>query len=363
LAAMGTAREAALPSRPRPLPQTAPSRRCAPLAGAMRGFRDRMGSVSTLDSIEESALPTTFTQSPVRRAQAACAAAALMLLAGCASVSAPVVAETPGCLGDIAVNRMLADYNARRPAPNPPETMTMADARCTRSRLQQRLAGQDGRLAGYKAGLTSTAAQQRFHTDQPVWGALYTSMLLGTGATVDAAFGARPLYEADLLVRVKSEAINHARTPAEVLDQVDQIIGFIELPDLTVEAPARINGVGLTAINVGARLGVRGAPLQVPPDGAARGRLLDELRDMNVRLLDAQGAQLGGGKGADLLGHPLNAVVWLAGALKAEGLSLRPGQLISLGSISALLPPKPGLQVTAQYDGVTGLQPVTVTFR
>jgi 2-keto-4-pentenoate hydratase len=29
-------------------------------------------------------------------------------------------------------------------------------------------------------------------------------------------------------------------------------------------------------------------------------------------------------------------------ALKQEGLAMQPGQLISLGSFSALLPPKPG---------------------
>ncbi len=292
-----------------------------------------------------------------------CAAAAAALLGGCASVSAPSVAETPGCLDNITVDRLLAAYNARRPAANPPETMTMADANCTRARFQQRLAGQAGRLAGYKAGLTNPAVQKRFNTDQPVWGALYTDMLLGNEAIVKADFGTRPLYEADMLVRVKSAAINDAKTPAEVLAQVDQIIPFIELPDLIVEAPPKINGAVLSALNVGARLGVRGTPMPVPQDAAGQARLLDQLRDMDVRLVDAQGTQLGGGKGSDVLGHPLNAVVWLAQALKAQGLSLQPGQVVSLGSFSALLPPKAGLNVTAHYDGVTGLQPVTVMFR
>ena len=259
-------------------------------------------------------------------------AAALALLAGCASTSAPVVADTPGCLSNVAVDRLLADYNARRPAANPPETLTMADAHCSRSKLQQRLAGQAGRLVGYKAGLTNPAVQKRFNTDQPVWGALYSAMILNSGVTLDAGFGSRPLYEADLLVRVKDKAINDAATPAQVLAQVDQVIPFIELPDLMVETPAKINGAVLSALNVGTRLGVQGAPLLVPADAAGQARLLDQLRDMNVRLVDGQGAALGGGKGSDVLGHPLNAVVWLAKALKAQGLSLQPGQVVSLGS-------------------------------
>lgn len=290
------------------------------------------------------------------------AAAAAVLATGCASTSAPVVANTPGCLDDVAVNRLVADYNARRPTSDLP-AMTPADANCTRSKFQQRLAGQAGRLVGYKAGLTNPAVQKRFNTDQPVWGALYTDMLVGNFASVDAAFGARPLYEADLLVRVKDAAINNAKTPAEVLANVDQVIPFIELPDLVVESPPKLNGTGLSALNVGARMGVRGSPLMVPADPAARAQLLDQLRDMNVRLVDGSNALLGGGKGSDVLGHPLNAVVWLAGALKAEGLSMKPGQLISLGSFSPLLPPKAGLKATVHYDGVPGLQPVTVTFR
>ena len=104
-----------------------------------------------------------------RTLQALALGAAVSVLAGCASTSAPVVANTPGCLDDVAVNRLLGDYNARRPAANLPENLTMADANCTRSKLQQRLAGQAGRLAGYKAGLTNPAVQKRFNTTEPVW--------------------------------------------------------------------------------------------------------------------------------------------------------------------------------------------------
>ena len=289
--------------------------------------------------------------------------AAAALLAACASSPQAPVAQTAGCLTDAQMDTWAADYKAAKPTTNPAESMTMADAACTRAKLQQRLTRQAGPLVGYKAGLTNPAVQKRFNTDQPVWGALYRDMLLNDGAVVPATFGARPLYEADLLVRVKDAGINNARTPAEVLQHVDQIVPFIELPDLLVQAPPKLNGAGVSAINVGARLGVRGAPLAVPQDAAGQARLLVELRDMQVSLTDAQGAKLGGGKGSDVLEHPLNAVVWLAGALKAQGLAMQPGQLISLGSFSALLPPKAGLKVTANYAGVAGLKPVTVTFR
>ena len=266
------------------------------------------------------------------------------------------------CLTDAQAADMVAHYVARTPAANP-ENLSDADGACSRAKLNQLLAQRVGKVIGYKAGLTNPAVQKRFNTDKPVWGKLYEGMVLQNGATVDAAFGARPLYEADMLVRVKSAAINHARTPMDVLEAVDQIIPFIELPDLMVQAPPRLNGAGVSAINVGARLGVAGSPLAVPAYRAERYALLQALAEMSVSLTDGTGARLGGGKGSDILGHPLSAGVWLAGALAQEGLAMQPGDLISLGSFSPLLPPKAGLSVMATYDGLPGAAPVRVTFK
>ena len=266
------------------------------------------------------------------------------------------------CLSDAQAAELAAHYLSRQPAANP-EGLSDADGACTRAKLNALLAPRLGKVVGYKAGLTNPAVQKRFNTDKPVWGKLYEGMVLENGATVEAAFGARPLYEADMLVRVKSAAINQARTPMEVLEAIDQVIPFIELPDLVVQAPPKLNGAAISAINVGARLGVAGAPLAVPVLRAERYALLDALRDMQVRLQDGSGAVLGAGKGSDILEHPLNAVVWLAGALAQEGLAMQPGDLISLGSFSPLLPPKPGLAVMATYHGLPGAAPVRVQFK
>ncbi|MDP4073836.1 2-keto-4-pentenoate hydratase [Acidovorax sp. A1169] len=266
------------------------------------------------------------------------------------------------CLTDAQTAELLAHYVARTPAPNP-VNLSDADGACTRSKFNQLLAQRMGKVVGYKAGLTNPAVQKRFNTDKPVWGKLYEGMVLQSGATVEAAFGARALYEADMLVRVKSAAINHAKTPADVLDAIDQVIPFIELPDLIVQAPPQLNGAGVTAINVGARLGVAGTPLPIPAYRGERYAFLKALADMNVSLTDGAGARLGGGKGSDILEHPLNAVTWLATALQQEGITLQPGDLVSLGSFSALLPPRAGLSVTATYDGLPGAAPVRVTFK
>lgn len=266
------------------------------------------------------------------------------------------------CLSDAQVAEMVQRMGEGKPAANI-EGLTDEEGACTRAKLTAAVAARSGPLVGYKAGLTNPAVQKRFNTDKPVWGKLYASMLLANGATVPAQYAARPVFESDLLVRVSSERINQARTPEEVLAAIDQVIPFIELPDLVVEAPMKLNGAGVAAINVGARLGVVGEPIAVPAGVAERQALLTALRDMTVVVSDGSPAPLNATRGSAILEQPLNAVVWLAQALAQEGLAMKPGEFISLGSFSPLMPPKPGQQIRVTYEGLPGAQPVTVSFR
>jgi 2-keto-4-pentenoate hydratase len=278
------------------------------------------------------------------------------LLAAAIALAMPAAVHA-ACLSDVEAALLVSRFMARTPADNP-TGLSAADGECSRTKVNRFLAQQMGRPVGYKAGLTNPAVQKRFNHDSPVWGVLYESMLLKNGATVPATFGARPLFEADMLVRVSSAGINRARTPEDVLRHIDQVIPFIELPDLAVQAPGQLNGAAVNAINVGARMGVTGAPIAVQRTAAFSAAL----RDMVVTL-QAGGTELDRGKGSDVLGHPLNAVVWLAGDIAREGRALKPGDLVSLGSFSKLLPPKPGMAVQARYEGLPGNPVVSVTFR
>ena len=49
--------------------------------------------------------------------------------------------------------------------------------------------------------------------------------------------------------------------------------------------------------------------------------------------------------------------------LKKSGVTLKPGDLLSLGSFSRLTPPKPGLRVNVVYEGLPGNPSVSVSFR
>ena len=114
----------------------------------------------------------------------------------------------------------------------------------------------------------------------------------------------------------------------------------------------------MAAINVGARYFVLGSPIAVKPTQA----FADSLASMKVLVMGG-GQDLDVGFGRDVLDHPLNAVTWLAQDLKKQGLALKKGDLISVGSFSKLMPPKAGQKVEVQYQGLPDNPSVTVSFR
>jgi 2-keto-4-pentenoate hydratase len=263
------------------------------------------------------------------------------------------------CPSDVETAMMAARYANLQPAPNAAADLDMSDAVCGREKFVRFLEQNYGKVVGYKAGLTNPAVQKRFNYPNPVRGTLLEKMLLQDGAEVPAKFGARPLFEADMVMEVKDAGINQATTPLEVLRHVSRIYPFIELPDLVVEDPAKITGPSLVYSNVGARLGVLGRPIDVN----ASPELVEALKNMTVRLMDQDGKELDSGKGSAILEQPLNAVLWLMKDLKASGVALKKGDLLSLGSFSRLLPPKPGTGAKVVYEGLPGNPTVTVRFK
>lgn len=272
-----------------------------------------------------------------------------LLLPAAASAACPDAAE---------VERFAAEWQAGKPAKGM-AVETIADAACARDRFVAVLEKGGGKPVGYKAALTAKAVQERFKADAPVHGVLLDGMILQDGATVPAAFGARPVFEADMLLVVKDDGINAARTPEEAIRHISAMRPFIELPDLVLGPGEKLEGPQLLAINAGARFGVAGAEIPLPPTAET----VRMLADVKVVMTDGTGAPLAEGLGAATLGNPLNSVIWLAADLAASGKKLKAGDLVSVGSFSPLLPPKPGQGVQVRYEGMPGTPKVSLTFR
>jgi len=64
------------------------------------------------------------------------------------------------------------------------------------------------------------------------------------------------------------------------------------------------------------------------------------------------GQQVGEGKGGDVMGHPLEALAWLANTLAARGKSLSQGMLVMTGSIVSTKFLNAGDNATASIEGL-----------
>ena len=257
------------------------------------------------------------------------------------------------------VNTILRFMEAREPVRGLRADLSMQDGECGRRRLVERLESSDNRIVGYKAGLTNAKIQAQFGVTSPVRGVLLEKMLLADGADVPADFGARPVFEADLLVVVKDAAIHKAKTHLDILRSLSLVIPFIELPDLVMAEGEKLSAPLIVSLNVGARLGVVGKGIPVEPTE----RFAGALAAMRVVVIDQGGSELASGKGGAILDHPLNAVQWLVQDLENSRIRLKPGDLLSLGSFTAPLTPRPGLAVTVRYEGLPGNPAVSVRFK
>jgi 2-keto-4-pentenoate hydratase len=273
--------------------------------------------------------------------------ASLIVLLGCGIGNPSLVREKAQNVIDAPGSELAESYLQKTPARAIAPNLTLEEAKEIQQQFLGEIREELGPVVGYKAGLTSETAQQQFNVSQPLLGTLFQQMLLPNGQIISPQFGSRPMSEGDLMVRVGSEEINNAKTPQEALASLDAVIPFIELPDLVYSQDVKLNGPAILAINVGARYGVVGEPILLSPTEEWEGRL----KNLTLEILDADGKVLATGKGSNLLGNPLNVVLWIRDSLRAEGKQLKKGDLLSLGTITPLMPVKPNTSIRARYSG------------
>jgi 2-keto-4-pentenoate hydratase len=207
--------------------------------------------------------------------------------------------------------------------------------------LVERRRADEGDPVGYKVGFTSAAIQDELGVDEPAFGRLLADTVVSDGRLDLSSFVA-PKVEAELAFRLGEELTPPVSVPA-VLAATDAVIPAIEVVDSRtgwdVEAATAVADNSLSG-----RLVHAGAAVDPTALGTDLG-----LVGMTVR---RDGALEATGVGADVLGHPAEAVVWLAGALAERGRTLAAGDLVLTGSATPLVDFASGTHVEAQFGGL-----------
>jgi 2-keto-4-pentenoate hydratase len=195
------------------------------------------------------------------------------------------------------------------------------------------------RIAGFKVGLTSRAIQQQLGVDRPDFGHLFSDMILDGSAPIDVGRFISPRIEPEISFVLRSELAGPGLTLVDVIGAIDYAIASMEIIDSRI-ADWRITLADTIADNASSGAVVLGTtPLRI--DVADLGLIGCVLR--------RNGEVVATGAGAAVLGHPLNAVLFLANTLGALGRTLPAGSVVMAGALTAAVPVEPGDRFTATF--------------
>ena len=188
------------------------------------------------------------------------------------------------------------------------------------------------RIVGRKIGLTSPAVQRQLGVDQPDFGALFADMAVPDGGEVPLGRLLQPKVEAEVALVLGRDLPERECTIVDVLRAVDFALPALEIVDSRVRN-WEISLVDTVADNASCGLYVLGAT-PVPLTAV-------DLRAVTMTMTRG-GETVSEGTGADCLGSPLTAAVWLASALAERGDPLRAGDLVLTGALGPMTPAAPG---------------------
>src|SRR5258708_4604042 len=166
-----------------------------------------------------------------------------------------------------------------------------------------------GAIAGYKIGLTTPVMQKLCGVDEPCYGAIFASEVHHRRAVLSARDYCRLGVETEIAFRL-SDDLPEVGNRQKAADAVESCMAALELVEDLRHDYKRLDAAAMVAGNVWNAGVVLGTPL-------TEWRTLDLAR---VRAeLRVNGRQIGDGNGGDVMGNPLNALVWLAGTLATAG--------------------------------------------
>lgn len=181
-----------------------------------------------------------------------------------------------------------------------------------------------GGLAGYKIGCTSAVMQDYLGIPHPCGGGMFNREVHASGVSLRHRDFVRVGVECEIAVRLGRDLSGEAFTAETVAAAIGAYHPAIEIVDdcyadwRTIGAPTLIADDFFAA---GCVLG----------DAVTRARAPDLAGIIGRAVIN--GREVAAGCGADVLGHPHNALAWLANRLADDDITLRAGQVVMTGSL------------------------------
>ncbi|MFI9595832.1 2-keto-4-pentenoate hydratase [Nonomuraea sp. NPDC052265] len=225
---------------------------------------------------------------------------------------------------------------------------TVADAYAVQEINTRRALEEGRRPVGRKIGATNPLLQQKFGIDQPDHGMLFADMAELDGRPVRVERFLQPRAEAEVALVFGRDLTEGPFTLVDVIRAVEFALPAIEIADsriadwdITIADTVADNASGGAYV-----LGGTPKPLTALDLGAA------------AMTMTRNGEEVSSGSGAACLGNPLNAALWLAGALAATGRPLRAGDVVLTGALGPVVPVEAGDVFEARIEGLGSVRAV-----
>ena len=222
------------------------------------------------------------------------------------------------------------------------DTLTVVDSYHIQLEMVKRRLQEGQTIIGKKVGLTSKAMQNMLGVNEPDYGHLFDDMKVENGATVNIDTMISPKIEAEIGFILKEDLSGPNLTFFDVLMATKFVVPTIEIIDSRIE-DWKIKLVDTVADN--------GSSSKVVVGDTYASLDQIDLRT-NAMLLYKNQELIATGAGAAALGHPANAVAWLGNKLSEFDISLKSGELILPGALSAAVVVESGDRITAEFGAI-----------
>jgi len=203
-----------------------------------------------------------------------------------------------------------------------------------------------GEPIGWKVALSNEAMQRFVGLREPVAARMHRRQIVGSPAHARAAAYGRLLVEFEIAVELGEDLPPRAEgySRAAVSQAVAAVRPAFELADDRGADYQSLSAHGLQLVADNAW-----------NEGAVLGERRTDWRSLNLPELDGfvaiDGQQVGAGSGRDLMGHPLDALAWLASHVSRRGQTMRAGDVAILGSLVTSKFPRPGERIDFALEG------------
>ena len=201
-------------------------------------------------------------------------------------------------------------------------------------------------LFGWKIAATSKAGQEHIGVSGPIAGRILAERAFEDGA--DLVFGENRMRVAEPEFAFRFATALKPRRKEYMLEDVLGAVGSlhpaIEIPDSRFENFATVGEAQLIADNACAHEFILGSATE------ADWRAID--LSQHKATIEAVGGEVHDGIGANVLGDPRDALLWLVQEVTGLGLTIEAGQVVTTGTCAEPLDIEPGDEVIADFGAL-----------